>query len=225
MNRLAEKIKKARLQAGLTEKELAKKCGLQISYILQIESGKKIINEQIADQILKALGTKVAPLSEQASDYDRANSSQPQKSKLVQQEKVQKPVEPNAQWAGIIGQLIYEVPVIDLAKNTQIAVIPHPVLQNKVEGHNGDKLYYIHLSSDCDLKLRLRKGDKVLTLKTKSVMTGAVMHFKYQNKYYVGRIQTLDRNMVIVTSDMIKKEIPQKDIEIIGQCLKVVFDL
>ncbi|MDK2866620.1 MAG: hypothetical protein PWP51_1605 [Clostridiales bacterium] len=222
MNRLAEKIKQARLQAGLTEKELAKKCGLQISYIIQVESGKKIINEQIADQILKALGSTVTPLSEQASDYDRTHRVQPQK---VNPEKVHKPVEPNAQWAGIIGQLIYEVPVIDLAQNTQIGAIPHPVLQNKVEGHNGDKLYYVHLSSDCDVKLRLCKGDQVLTLKTKSVITGAVMHFKYQNKYYVGRVQTLDRNMVIVTSDMIKKEIPQKDIEIMGQCLKVVFDL
>ncbi len=41
MNRLAEKIKKARLNAKLTEKELAKKCGLSVNYIIQIESGKK----------------------------------------------------------------------------------------------------------------------------------------------------------------------------------------
>jgi transcriptional regulator with XRE-family HTH domain len=224
MNRLAEKIKQARLDAGLTEKELAKKCGLQISYILQVESGKKIINEQIADQILKALGTAVAPLSEQASAYDRENLPKA-KAKPSIPEKAHKPVEPSAQWAGIIGQLICEVPVMDLARHEQVGAIAHPVIQNKVEGYGCDKLYYVQLSEDCDVKLRLRKGDNVLSLKTKSVVTGAVMHFKYQNKYYVGRLLTLDHNKVIVSSDVIKKEISQNDIEIIGRCLKVVFDL
>ena len=57
MNRLAVKIKEARIKAGLTEKQLAKKCGLSVSYIIQIESGKKIVNESVADKILKSLGT------------------------------------------------------------------------------------------------------------------------------------------------------------------------
>mgnify|MGYP000890506813 FL=1 len=34
MNRLAKKINEARIAAGLTEKELAMKCGLSVSYII-----------------------------------------------------------------------------------------------------------------------------------------------------------------------------------------------
>ena len=50
MNRVAQKIKDARLKSGMSEKQLAKKCGLSVSYILQIETGKKIINEKMADK-------------------------------------------------------------------------------------------------------------------------------------------------------------------------------
>jgi len=55
MNRLAEEIKAKRIAAKLTEKELAKRCGLTASYIIQIELGKKVIKKSFAKKIFQEL--------------------------------------------------------------------------------------------------------------------------------------------------------------------------
>ena len=68
MNRLAVKIKEARIKAKMSEKDLAKACGQNINYILQIESGKKVINEKIAEQILKILGEKIDLFQDQEEE-------------------------------------------------------------------------------------------------------------------------------------------------------------
>jgi transcriptional regulator with XRE-family HTH domain len=45
MSRISEKIKSARMQQNKTIKQLAKLCGVAETYISEIESGKKVIND------------------------------------------------------------------------------------------------------------------------------------------------------------------------------------
>ena len=220
MNRLAQRIRDERLKAGISEKELAKKCGLQVAYILQIESGKKIINEKIADQILSKLGATVTSFSEQAA----TETVKVQPPKAVKQEPT-KPLAPNANWSSALKQLIYGVPVHTVSSFHVIDQIRHPVIDNKVEGHQGDKLYYVRLEKDTYVQKRLLKGDDILILKTKELSPNKLMHFKYDNKAYIGLLQTQSNKEVIVQNDLIRKAIPQKDIEILGLCLSVRFKL
>lgn len=220
MNRLAKKIKDERIKAGLSEKELAQKCGMQISYILQIESGKKIINEKIAEQILKSLGTRVTSLSEEASVEEKS----PEKQKSVVGQTVQnKPVTPNESWGGVLKQLLYEVPVYKLNHQEIMETIAHPVVNNKVEGYSGDKLYYLYLDRDVYKAGRLCKDDLVLIVQGKALYSDGLYHFKYQNKQYVGRIQTVDKKRVLVKSDLLNKEVSQSELDILGRCIKVSF--
>jgi len=220
MNRLAQRIKDERLKAGMSEKELAKKCGLQVAYILQIESGKKIINEQIADQILNKLGASVTSFSEQASK-ETVKATPPKTAK----QEATKPLAPNANWSSALKQLIYAVPVYGLSSPNVIDQIKHPVIDNKVEGHQGDKLYYIRLEKDVYVQKRLLKDDDILILRSKQLYPNKLMHFKYQNKAYIGLLQTQSNKEVIVQNDLIRKVVPQKDIEILGLCLSVRFKL
>ena len=222
MNRLAQKIKEERIKAGLSEKALAQKCGLQVAYILQVESGKKIINEQIADKILKALGTEVTPLSETANQQENIER---QKTLVTKASVASKPVEPNAQWKGILQQVIFEVPIYNLNRETPIGSIPHPVLDGKVEGVTGDKLYYIRLESKVFESGRLFAGDDVLVIRGRALSTDGIYHFKLQGKESIGRIQTIDKNRVRLSNDLIKKEVHQNDVEILGRCIKNCFRL
>ena len=58
MSRLGETIRAARVKAKMTEKALAKKCGLAESVIKDIESGRRIASERQTQQILKVLGVQ-----------------------------------------------------------------------------------------------------------------------------------------------------------------------
>ncbi len=108
MNRIAEKIRDARIKAGLTEKQLAKKCGLSVGYIIQIESGRKIVKEQLADKILKSLGEKVS-MQEPTEEFEPQVVAKKPKAQSVPV--ATSMVEPNAQWAdalsGVIKSILY----------------------------------------------------------------------------------------------------------------------
>ena len=51
MSRLGDSIKKARLAANMTEKQLAKKCGVAESFIKEAESGRRIVSDDQAQRI------------------------------------------------------------------------------------------------------------------------------------------------------------------------------
>lgn len=58
MSRLGETIRNARIQAKMTEKALAKKCGMAEGVIKDIESGRRIVSDDQAQRILKILGVE-----------------------------------------------------------------------------------------------------------------------------------------------------------------------
>ena len=53
MSRLGDAIRKARLQAKMSEKQLGRKCGMAENVIKDIESGRRIIADDQAQRILK----------------------------------------------------------------------------------------------------------------------------------------------------------------------------
>ena len=56
MSRLGDTIRAARVKAGMTPKALGKKCGVAESFINEVERGTKIVSDELAQRILKALG-------------------------------------------------------------------------------------------------------------------------------------------------------------------------
>ena len=62
MSRLGDAIRKARLQAKMTEKQLGRKCGMAENVIKDIESGRRIVSDDQAQRILKLLGAE-SPVS------------------------------------------------------------------------------------------------------------------------------------------------------------------
>ena len=58
MSRLGDLIRTERGRAKLTPKQLAKKCGIAESYLVAVEKGTKIIADDQARRILKAIGLR-----------------------------------------------------------------------------------------------------------------------------------------------------------------------
>ena len=162
MNRLAIKIKEARLKAKMSEKELAAACGQNVNYILQIESGKKVINEQIAENILKILGEKVEFFQDQV---EAEKPSDPKKvvQKSPQAAKPEATVTPNAQWTDVLKGVIKTFPIVDEATGQPVEFKELSVLGKKIENIHFEKVAFIRVSTSEIKSFRIQKGD-VLTI-------------------------------------------------------------
>ena len=58
MSRLGDLIRLERTRQGLTFKQVARKCGVSDKYLMEVESGKRIIADDQARRILKTIGLK-----------------------------------------------------------------------------------------------------------------------------------------------------------------------
>ena len=56
MSRLGDEVARMRQAKGLTQKQLAKQAGVAEAYIQDVESGKRVMNDQLASRISKLLG-------------------------------------------------------------------------------------------------------------------------------------------------------------------------
>ena len=58
MSRLGDLIRTERIRQKLTQKQVAKKCGVSESYLMAVEAGTRIIADDQARRILKSIGLK-----------------------------------------------------------------------------------------------------------------------------------------------------------------------
>lgn len=236
MNPIAKKIQEARLKAKMTEKELAKKCGLSAGYIMQIESGKKIINENAASAILDVFGETMetsynAYLEE---NENKPVAAEPTKAPLkaaapVNPLSAQTPVqvEPTAQWAGALASIIKQFKVIDIRSGKSVGQKELPVLNRKIEEIPWEKLLLFMASDDEASGLRIRKGDILWVHEMKALQGEGIYLIDWQNLKQLCRIQKQTGQLVLSRGAAASKPVivDVKDIRIIGRCVKVEFAL
>lgn len=226
MNPIAQKIKEARLKANMSEKDLAKKCGVAPSYIIQIESGKKVVNEQTAERILAVFGEKVG------FDFSDSIKEEEEAPKVVKKE-APKPqefysVEPTDQWAGALANIIKKFPVYDVATNKVLDQKELPVLGKKVEGVAWEKVLFVKASDDSLSDLRIRKGDTLFVALSKELSGRGVYLVEINQKKYLKVLQKETGNTTAVLNSYHSetKEVLQNDkFKILGKCLRVEFSL
>ena len=223
MNRIAEKIQTARRKAGLSEKQLAKKCGLAASYIMQVETGKKIINEATADRILGALGEEIVLV--EASDL-REEQQQPVRAKKPLQS-ASFTVEPNEQWANALEGVIKKYPIFESKTNKAVGMKELPIIGKKVEGHHPDKLLFVKASNNEVEALRIKNGDVVAVLKTKEIENNHIYLLEIGNQRMIRKVRKennkvrLFKNHIDAGSELVSTA----DIKVIGKCMKVEISL
>lgn len=230
MNRLAEKIKNARIAAKLTEKELAQKSGVSISYLLQVESGKKVISEKIADQILSSLGEKIEFIDPKLEAKEEAVKNPLEARKIVSKQEPSKSknhVIPTGQWQDALSGIVKRIPIYDLVRWENIGYKEHPVIDNKVDGYNGEKLLYVKVTNNQVSGLRIKMNDLVFVLESHEVGKNGIYLLKYQNKRIIRQvIKVNNREFSLIQGGATEAEIvDRKQIEVMGKCLSVSFDL
>jgi transcriptional regulator with XRE-family HTH domain len=223
MNRVAQKIKDARRKAGMTEKQLAKKCGLGVSYILQVESGKKIINEKTADRILAVLGEEIALVD--VGDSRQEEEVQPARRKSAASATYT--VEPNEQWASALEGVIKKYPIHAMRTGQTLGKKEMVIQGKKVEGHHPDKLIFVRVDSDETTGLRIKKGDTVMVMKTKEIQNNGIYLLKKGKQQIIRKVRR-DKNQLYLAKDhsgSVSEIVAMNEMELVGKCIRVEFEL
>lgn len=227
MNPIAKQIREARLKVKMTEKELAKKCGVAPSYIIDIESGKKVINEMNAEKILAALGEKFGfNFGDEEEEISRPVVKVEKKKEPVKE--VYQPVEPNAQWADALTNLIKKFPIYEAGSEKVVGHKELPVLGKKVDGVPWDKVLYVKLTDSSLHNLRLFKDDVVQVQQSKEYTNKGVYYIEVAGKRLIRWLQresNLKMALHLSLGDDEATILETSKVKIIGRCMKAEFHL
>ena len=238
MSRLGDLIRLERTRQGLTHKQVARKCGVSDKYLMEVEAGTRIIQDEQARRILKVMGLSQQTEADFSLDDIAATvdlqSAVPQLTRAVEKKEKQPVAEAKADpgvsgsiWLDALAGVLKHVPIY----NAVMKEVGHrllPITNGKIEGANPDKVFYF-MAPDNDLRgFRVQKGDIVLVVPAQSAVDGAIMliqtplgrmlrKVKRVNDYQA-RLQKYD--------DAFESEIKNyNEISFVGRCVRLEADL
>ena len=238
MSRLGENIKSVRESKGMTAKQLAKKCGLAESVILDVERGTRILSDIQVHAISRALGMDDMTAGNVfGMEVDAFNDMTPITPPPVYQRsadvpKVRQPAaKPKAQpaeapadaWMDALQGVMKRVPVID----ENGAAVEHrlvPVLGGRIEGGQPDKVFYYRCPDDSMRGFRLRAGDLLLTVPQTTPVDGAIMIVESKGRRLPRMIKRLEGNRVMLQSmdrELASVTVGNHDVNFLGRCVRM----
>ena len=230
MSRLGDLIRTERVRAKLTPKQLAKKCGVAESYIVAVEKGTKIIADDQARRILKAIGLREQTeadfsLDDIAATVDLAAVASPVAKAVTQPRPKPAPeaelvastggrapsgnknVPDDEGEKGVGGSIWLDALTSELKRvpvnNAIMKPIDYrllPIVGGKIEGANPDKVFYYLAPDDSMRGFRIHQGDLALIVPAHSPIDGAIMLVEYNNHRFLGKVKKLADFTVILQS-------------------------
>ena len=240
MSRLGDLIRTERIRQKMTPKQVARKCGVSESYLVAVEAGTRIIADDQARRILKAIGLKQQTEAEFTLDDIAATVDLAQVQPRLA-EAVKKPPKKEAElaassedegvagsvWLDALQSVLKRVPVMN-AVMKPVAYKLVPVENGRIEGANPDKVFYYLAPDDSMRGFRIHKGDIVLTVPAQSPVDGAIMLMNYNEHRYLRKVKVLDDRQVLLQSydrEYEAETVPISEIGFLSRCVQVTFEL
>ena len=240
MSRLGDLIRTERIRQKMTPKQVARKCGVSESYLVAVEAGTRIIADDQARRILKAIGLKQQTEAEFTLDDIAATVDLAQVQPRLA-EAVKKPPKKEAElaasseaegvagsvWLDALQSVLKRVPVMN-AVMKQVAYRLVPVENGRIEGANPDKVFFYLAPDDSMRGFRIHKGDIVLTVPAQSPVDGAIMLMNYKEHRYLRKVKVLDDRQVLLQSydrEYEAETVPISEIGFLSRAVQVTFEL
>ena len=241
MSRLGDLIRTERIRQKLTPKQVAKKCGVSESYLIAVEAGTRIIADDQARRILKAIGLKQQNEAEFTLDDIAATVDlvqvQPKLAEALKKKPEKKEAELAASsveesvagsvWLDALQSVLKRVPVMNaVMKPVSYKLVP--VENGRIEGANPDKVFFYLAPDDSMRGFRIHRGDIVLTVPANSPVDGAVMLLNYNEHRYLRKIKVLDDHTVMLQHydrEYEAETVPIHEIGFLSRCVQVTFEL
>ena len=230
MSRLGDAIRKARLAAKMTEKQLGRKCGMAENVIKDIESGRRIIADDQAQRILKLLGAN----SELSTELDVASEPEvklrPRPRAYVMPARDVPPEQQRAvdestdAWLDALGGVVKRVPVMD-SQGVVIDNVLTPIIGGKIEGGAPDKVLYFRVPDDSLRGFRVHAGDLLLTVPETRAQDNALMLVEYKGKRMVRKLLKLDGMRIQLQAfdrEFEAVAAPAPEVRVLGRCVRLL---
>jgi transcriptional regulator with XRE-family HTH domain len=197
MARVGEELKKSRLDAGFTVKQVAKKLGVTESFVNDVEMGRKVISEDIMNRFSKVLNKNIATMGLGSLEEAAHTETVERTKETIKKEVYVAPKTPvNELWNQAFGENIKNVPVFDYGMKNPLAHRSHVVENKKIDGHPMDKVVMLQVEND-DLKgYRIQKGDLVTGVEVKDIQGTAVMLISLKGKNILRKVRNLNNGTV-----------------------------
>ena len=241
MSRLGDLIRTERIRHKMTPKQVAKKCGVSESYLVAVEAGTRIIADDQARRILKAIGLKQQTEAEFTLDDIAATVDlvqvQPKMAEALKKKPEKKEAELAAStveesvagsvWLDALQSVLKRVPVMNaVMKPVSYKLVP--VENGRIEGANPDKVFFYLAPDDSMRGFRIHRGDIVLTVPANSPVDGAIMLLNYNEHRYLRKIKVLDDRTVMLQHydrEYEAETVPMNEIGFLSRCVRVTFEL
>ncbi|WP_125154134.1 helix-turn-helix domain-containing protein [Clostridium rectalis] len=220
MSRIGVKLKQLRNEAGFSQKQLGKKLGVSETFINEVETGKKIINQNLIDRISKILGKDLNDLTmsfeEEVYKEEQKFSYEPKKQKT------------NDVWNEAFGSVLKSICIYKYDLNKPIGNKQLPIVSNKIEGYPQDKVFYIEVENDDMTGFRICKGDLAFAHIIHEIENNAICLIEYKGERKIRQIKKLDNNKVLLVSNsgsLLTETVEIKNIKAIAKLDKLEIKL
>ncbi len=226
MSRIGQEINKVRLKKGKTPKQLAKALGVSESFVLDIESGKKIVSDDMIGRISKALDFELGPIGLFASDDKFAPSTGNNDS--VRPVKKVAPVSTNEPvqqvWDDAFGNILKTVPVYGYKMDKIIDKKLLPIEKNKVEGYAKEKVFYLNIEDTDMAGFRIFKGDRAFGVLENQIDKDGIFLIEYNGERAVRQVKKLQGDKLLLVYNrgtLITETVSTKEIKIVARLVKL----
>lgn len=222
MSRVGENIKNTRISIGMSQKQLAKKLGVAESFINEVESGRKVVNQSLIDRLSKVLGKDINDITmsfeEQVYKEEKTQkySSEPKKESV-------KDV-----WSEAFGSVLKSVPVYRYDLGKPVSWKQLPLINNKVEGYAQDKVLYLQIEDDDMIGFRIGSEDLGFAHITHEIENNTICLIDYNNGRAVRQIRKLDNNKLLLISNkgsLRTETVDSKDIKVLAKLDRIEIKL
>lgn len=227
MSRLGTEISTLRQEKGLTRKQLAKLAGVAESFILDVETGKRVIKDDVALRMIKLLGQETDGYG---LNNDDDSTEQPAKSSMPAARTAAKAAPKPVQqvWSDALGSILKTVPVYDYSMDKVLEARQLPVVSNKVEGFPKEKVFYLKIDESDMAGFRIMRGDTAFACMVQEFEKDGIYFMQHAGKKAVRQVKKLDSGKLLLVSNKggIQTEtVSVKDIKFIARLIKIEIPL
>lgn len=233
MSRLGDLLHMERMRRRLTAKAVAKLSGVSEKYLLEVESGTRIIQDDQARRILKNMGIEQTEdsaftLDDIASTVDLQAAVTPERMKKAKQAAADEPAKADGSiWLDALKGVLQHVPVYN-AVMKEVGSRLLPVSQGKIEGAPAEKVFYFMAPDNRMRGFRVQQGDLVLVVPSQIAEDGKMMLLDMPHGKQLYVLKHLPRYQVLLQSydSQSESEIAaMADVRIVGRCVRLEAEL